>query len=145
MGSAWPGAPRRPAASASIAWDSVVTLSGELAAALPASDYERFVATIERSRCRARLPAATGDWLDLFRAVGRRDPGPAADAAARLLARDDLTVVQREYALLAAIAGYIGSERRGRAQRAIFAHNRFMRPEFRQSPWYRFLQDVAMR
>ncbi|HVJ75215.1 MAG TPA: spermidine synthase [Casimicrobiaceae bacterium] len=134
-----------PVRSAPAAWDSLVTLSGELASALPAEDMERFVATIERSRCRAALPAATADWIRLFRGLGVRDAAATADAAATLLQRDDLTIVQREYALLAAIAGYLGSDRRGRAQQAIFAQNRHVRPEFRASPWYRLLQDIAMR
>ncbi|HEY8242786.1 MAG: spermidine synthase [Vicinamibacteria bacterium] len=131
--------------SATALWDSVVTLSGEFAVALPAADIDRFVAVIERSRCRKQLPEATAEWLRLFRAMGRREPGPAADAAAVLLARDDLTILQREFAALTAIAGYLGSDRRGRAQRVLFAQNRHLRPEFRASAIYRFVQEVTMR
>jgi hypothetical protein len=133
------------ASSATALWDSVVTLSGEFAVALPASDNDRFVAAIERSRCRKQLPAATAEWLRLFRAIGHREPGPAADAAAALLARDDLTILQREYASLAGIAGYLGSDRRGRAQRVLLAQNRYLRPEVRASALYRYLQDVTMQ
>jgi len=134
-----------PTSSATALWDSVVTLSGEIAVALPASDNDRFVAAIERSRCRNQLPEATAEWLRLFRAIGRREPGPAADAAAALLERDDLTILQREHAALAAIAGYLGSDRRGRAQRVLFAQSRHIRPEVRASAVYRYLQDVAMQ
>ena len=133
-----------PAASGLIAWDSIVLLAGELALVLPPDANERFVQAIERSRCRKRLPEATDDWLALFRAVGKRDARESSELAAKLLAREDLTVVQREYALLAAVAGYLGSDRRGRAQQVIFANNRNLRPEFRYSAWYRFLLEVTM-
>jgi hypothetical protein len=133
-----------PPASGLVAWDSVVQLAGELALVLTPEANERFVQTVERSRCRKRLPEATGDWLALFRAIGSRDARSASDIATKLLTRQDLTVVQREYALLAAIAGHLGSDRRGRAQQVIFANTRNLRPEFRYSPWYRFLLEVTM-
>ena len=46
-------------ASATLAWDGVVMLAGDFAHALGAEDFERFVATIERSAC--RVADARGD------------------------------------------------------------------------------------
>ena len=133
-----------PPRTGTIAWDGIVALMSEFAAILPAADMDRAVAAIDQSRCRAMLPAATGEWTRLFRALGRRDSRETADAAALLLARPDLTITQREYATLAAVAGYVGSDRRGRAQQVMFAQNRHLRPEFRASAGYRFAQEVAM-
>lgn len=129
-------------ASALAAWDAVVTLAGDFAT-LPAADMDRFVETIERSRCRASLPESAADWMRLFRAIGRRDAAAAAAAAAGLLAREDLTTVQREFATFAATAGYLGSNRKELARRTFDENDERLGPAARSSAWHRLLSNAV--
>jgi hypothetical protein len=108
-------APRR----AAIAWDSVVALAGEFAGR-SAADMDRYVAAIERSRCRkrpARRRRPSGSRL--FRAIGRRDAAPTADGGRTLLARDDLDACAARVRDARGVAGLLGAgQARGRAQAA---------------------------
>ena len=131
--------------SSRYAFDSIIALASEFAAILPPSEMERFVWRIEDSPCRPRLPAATPQWTALLRAIGRRDAATIAEAAGKLLERDDLTILQREYAVLAALAGNLGAGRIGPAQRVIGANAKRVTPEFRSTTHYRFLRDIAFR
>lgn len=133
------------AASAAVAWDGIVTLASDFAPILPGNATDAFIAVIEQSRCRPRLPEATGQWVRLFRAVGRRDAADTANAAALLLDRTDLTATQREYALTAAVAGYLGSARPMYARQAILANDELVRGTFREAPWNRLLREIAAR
>lgn len=130
-------------ASATLAWDGVVMLAGDFAHALGAEDFERFVATIERSACRSRMPEATADWVRLFRAVARRDASAAAEAGGALAARDDLSALQRDYVTLAAAAGLVGTGRAPEARRLLDTPREHASTDGRTLAAYRFVEAAA--
>ncbi|MFO1307127.1 MAG: methyltransferase [Burkholderiales bacterium] len=134
-----------PASSAAAPFDGVVELAGAFAQVLPPAAMDAYADLIDRSRCRARLPDAAANWSRLFRAVGRRDAGATADTAALLLERGDLTARQREYALAAAVAGYLGSGRAALAREALEENDDLVAARFRETSWMRFLRAAASR
>jgi hypothetical protein len=129
--------------SAILGWDGVVALAGDFSSALGAEDLERYVATIERSACRARLPDATDEWVRLFRAVARRDANAAAQAGGALAARDDLTALQRDYVTLAAAAGLVGTGRASEARRLLETPRESASTDARTLAGYRFVEAAA--
>jgi hypothetical protein len=75
------------------------------------------------SPCRGRLPEAQATWLSLLQAVARRDAARMGDLSVKLLqAPGVLPDEQRRYLVTAAMAGFITTGRKDRAQGVWEAH-----------------------
>jgi len=86
-------------------WDDMVNLAAVLNTAASPERAEAFWKQATRSACLARLPAHYRTWLELFAAVGARDPERMTRLGMALLEADGLSPHQRDYAVLAALAG----------------------------------------
>ena len=101
----------------------------------------------ERLFVRARLASAPLEVMAALAPEGRiADVGCGHGAlSALLLERGDLTARQREYALAAAVAGYLGSGRAALAREALEENDDLVAARFRETSWMRFLRAAASR
>ena len=92
-------------------WDQVVSVAGFVNPSLPPERAEALWTALERTRCTAQLPEKDRAWIELFKAVGRRDAPRMAQEARRMLEANDLSEVQRDYLYNVALAGLIADRR----------------------------------
>lgn len=83
---------------------------------LPKADAAAVWSTFETADCAKRLPDEDRRWLELFAAIGARDPGRIASHATELLdTARELTPATRRYLLTAALTGLIATRDYDRA------------------------------
>ena len=86
-------------------WDAMVSLAMIVNTVSRPDRAEAFWTGAAHSRCLARLPGRYRTWLDLFAAVGARDPERMTRLGIALLEGGQLTSQQMGYATLSALAG----------------------------------------
>jgi len=97
-------------------WDQIVKVAGFVNPSLPPERAEELWTTLAGTRCAALLPARNRQWLDLFKAVARRDAPQMAEGAKQLLRASGLSEAQRDYVYNVALAGLIADGRYGEAK-----------------------------
>jgi len=79
---------------------------------LPKAAATAVWSTFENADCAKRLPEADRRWLELFAAIGARDPAHMASRATELLGTArELTPTTRRYLLTAALTGLLATHR----------------------------------
>ena len=118
----------RDAAERSDIWfHSLYQLARTFNPMLSAADAGPVWDRIERSPCSSPLGADKREWIDLMKAVGRRDAPRMAQLADALLAKtSDLPTGHRQYLIAAAMTGHLAQGKRAEAS----------------ALWNRYPQDV---
>src|SRR5260221_4848302 len=94
---------------------------------LPADEAGALWERIDRSACASRIGGDEREWMDLMKAVGRRDAPQMARLGESLLAKpSDLPAGHRQYLMAAGMAGYLVQGQRAQAA----------------GPWTRYPKDV---
>ena len=87
---------------------SLYTLARAVNPYLSAFDADRLWARLGAQACGGRIAADQRQWLDLYRAIGRRDAAAMAKLAEALLeASSDLPKGHRQYLITAAMTGHL--------------------------------------
>ena len=95
---------------------SLYQLARTLNPMLPAAEAGSVWDRIERSPCRAGFTPEERQWIEMMKAVGRRDAPQMARLAEALLAKtSDLPAGHRLYLIAAGMAGYLAEGRRAEA------------------------------
>ena len=121
-------------------WESMVNVAIDLNPGLDAATAAGWWRSIAEGKCRGALGPAQKSWLDLFAAVGARNPQAMREPAEWLLKNDpELGSEARAYAALAAISANQAVGRRSEAM-AILEEQRAKLPEGRvDSTPFRYL------
>jgi hypothetical protein len=91
-------------------------LGSHLARFLTASELEKVWPRLESLPCFATASEVETNWLQLFKAVGRRQPDAMAAAAAPLLAVESPSSERRAYLVGVAVLGQLGTGNRDAAR-----------------------------
>ena len=95
---------------------SLLQLARTMTPLLPAADASAMWARITAPPCALQLNESQAAWLDLFRAVARRDAPRMAELAEKLLeARFSHTTAQQRYLVIAGMTGHLVNHEREKA------------------------------
>ena len=95
---------------------ALIRIASLLAPFLQPGELQGLWPVVEALPCATALRGPQRDWLELMKAIGRRDAGAMADASARLFANgEDATALRRRFLLA---AGMLGNVAAGRTQAA---------------------------
>lgn len=121
-------------------WDSALIVAQEINNGLAPEDAAALWRGVLSGPCRTKLPPDQIAWLELFAAVGARDVPKVEAAAAQLVQRGaGKSPAQREYLLLASVAGPLARSDT-EAMRKIFEEQLTGIPPGRlELPWFRYL------
>jgi hypothetical protein len=106
----------RDAERSDIWFHSLYQLARTFNPMLPADDAGALWERLDRSACASRIGGDERRWMDLMKAVGRRDAPQMAQLAEALLAKpSDLPAGHRQYLMAAGMTGYLAQGDRARA------------------------------
>ncbi len=106
----------RDAERSDIWFHSLYQLARTFNPMLPADEAGALWERLDRSACASRIGGDERQWMDLMKAVGRRDAPEMAQLAEALLAKtSDLPTGHRQYLLAAGMTGYLAQGKRAEA------------------------------
>lgn len=124
-------------------WDEMVNLAAVINPETRPDRAEGFWKQAARSRCLVRLPAGYRNWLALFAAVGARDAERMTRLGMVLLDAGGVTPHQRDYLVLAALAGSLARGDDASARQISERWLPEMTQEQRNGPGFRALRALA--
>jgi hypothetical protein len=124
-------------------WDEMINLAAVVNPWSHPERAEAFWRQAAKSPCLARLPARYRTWLELFAAVGARDPERMTALGIALLEAGELTPQQREFAVLSSLSGSLVRSDQASAQRITTTWMPLLTQEQRNSPAFRALRSLA--
>ena len=123
-------------------WDSALSVSREVNAGLHPRQARALWGEVAAGRCARTFGPEQLLWVQLFQAVGERDPKRVGALADRLLTQPAFSLRQQEYLILAAVGSRLALGQQQEA-RELFGKLRTTLPIQRmEMPWFRYLRAV---
>ncbi len=125
-------------------WDSVLVTASLVNASLPLEGSAGVWDRVAGSPCYRNLAGDTRRWIDLFRAVGRRDAGEMTAIAEGLLAATpELAAADLEYLYGAAVLGRLARGELAQARQLVGQYDPRLSGTRRQHPTFTFFRNAV--
>jgi hypothetical protein len=123
-------------------WDAAVTVAGEITTGLSPRETADLWDGVLAGPCASRVGQESRQWVELFKAVGQRDPGLVRERADRLLAIASATPRQREYLVLAAAGSRLALGQQQDAKNLFNKERAAIPAAHLNLPWFRYMEAV---